>query len=46
MVNQFCHYCQSILIKIGDKYSCPIHGFVLQEVDEEPEENRDKSYIG
>lgn len=44
MINQFCPYCQQLLIKIGKKYSCPIHGFVLQEVDEEP--NEDKSYIG
>ena len=44
MVNRFCHYCQSLLVKIGDKFTCPIHGFVLQEVEEE--ENKDRSYIG
>ena len=43
MINQFCPYCDLPLKKIGEKYVCPKHGYVLIEAEKT---NGDKSYIG
>lgn len=45
-MTQFCTYCQQPLEKIGDKYLCPIHGFVLREVEKEEESSDENSYNG
>lgn len=44
-MTQFCPYCFQPLKKIGDKFLCPIHGFVFKEVDKE-ESDEKSSYIG
>lgn len=45
MIIQFCPYCQQALEKKGNKYICPVHGIVLQEVESEKKEDP-PGYIG
>jgi uncharacterized Zn finger protein (UPF0148 family) len=45
-IQQFCPYCNQPLKKVGDKWLCPIHGFVLKEEEKEESDNKETpSYI-
>lgn len=45
-MTEFCPYCYLPCKKVGDKWICPKDGIVLQEVEKEEEEDKERSYLG